>query len=994
MARTIPAAVQTRLENDLGEEPIIVLEIFWSGDTGSSEFYAERSIDTAPEVNPKIISVPPFDEAVQVSGGGQSSEFAVELDDTDGVIKAIFDTQDVHKITVQAWFYLLGTDFATEKVKIFRGQINSPVVWSEGFRTFSFNVVNRIEDVEVGFSAEEGEFPHLPEDLIGRPWPLCFGSTINVPALRAVPAVSGLLAGDGVGIKDFTLDRRLALAEDITCPQTPIGFKCRTISSGAGQYSAECNIAYETDQSCLQARCVEIERLKLQLEEQSFYEFSSILIFGGKEFPQGRRITLNINGGLFHGFFDGTPQNPSETFRIVWRRHPEDDGTGNVITEPEEDEILSKCPSSQDAQDSDFTETAYGPVFTGLRSSRISWENYREEPSADFFWAQGGSTVVMQNRQEILYIANIIPSTIKRVAAFRTLNGNRFLLTVPPALFTIRQSDYTGYDVMEVVFDRPLSSSQLKQGGGWSDDIYISQISTVGPNTVDIMEWFIDTYTSYAKDTASFADVKTKIDNYPMHFPLLRRPNILTILQELAQMARCALWLKDDTFFIKYLSEEPTAVAAIGEGDILTDDSGSGTLQIELTSTEDLVTKLTAKWQKDYSLDDQNTLILRHNVNKYGTHAEEDDYFAYAHLQLVRKSATFWLIRRANTWKRIKFSTSLEFLELEAFDSVTFTLPDVGTGAFKGVIERAVLDSENKQINFEAWTPIRAGEMTPYDFAWPAQIAEHAIYPTVEARNRNQAGSGNEPNFSVVAPPGSPLETNTDGIYSGISLGCNGAAVTSLKPGECRQDFGDREPSDIGDQKPGVDIPDGKAKNVSGGTNPVGNGSGKDFWSLWQWYDDWNKKTEGDAGRGRETAYRGGTDQNEEGTTQDVDRDFLDDLPDPDDLDIPCQVNVVVSGFHTSESGTRPICLPGAIREETYAFNSSAEAAAFCEGLEANSRCGSEPPCLQCVNCGISTVKGEPGCEPEEGDVPGLVGFRGDQDPNRAFMNCSESGSC
>ena len=993
--RTITSATQTKLETDLGVEVLVVLEIFWASEdgtaTGPSEFYADKEI-TGTQVKGKILTMSAFDEAVQVTGGGQAASFSVTLDDTDGAIKAIFDANDVHKTPVKVWLYVTGTDFDTDKVAIFQGQVNSPVTWREGERTFDISVVNRIEDVEVGFSAEEGEFPALPEDLIGKTWPLCFGTTINVPALKAVPAISGQLAG-GVGISDFTLPSRIALAEAITCPQTPIGFKCNTSFVGGGTYKATCNIAFETDNGCLQARCVEIERLKLQLEEQKSYEYPQITVFGGKQFPQGRVITININGGLFTGFFDGTLSNPSNVFKIQSRRHPDyDPATGTVIADELEAQIKSACPGEEDAQDSDFTDTAFGPVFTGLRSSRISWETYRNAKQATFFWAGGGSTVTLQTSKEIVYIANIVPSTILRVAAWRTINGNRFLLTVPSQFYEIRQVDYGGYNVMEVVFQRPLSAEQQNTGGGWTDDIFITQISSVGPNTVDILEWFIDTYTSYAKDSTSFASVKTAIDNYPMHFALLDRPNLLAILQDLAQKARCALWQKLDTFYIKYLSEEPSSVATIAEDDVLADDTGKGSLEISLTKTEDLVTKLVCKWRKDYSLGKDNTLILRHNVIKYGTHDKTEDYFPFGHLDIVRKSATFWLIRWANTWKRVKLSVSLEFLKLEPFDCVTLNLPDVAPAPFKAIVEKATLDTEGKQINLELWTPIRAGESTPYDFAWPAQIAEKALFPTIEAKNAGQAGSGKEPNFSTIAPPGHPLRNTDPGVVGGFSLGCNGAGVTSLKPGECRQDNGDRLPSDIGDQKPTVDVAADTTGNISGGTSPVTNGAGYNFWSHWQIANDWTKKVEGDAGRGRETGAiidddTGSTDQT---TDQTVDRDFLDNLPDPDDL-TTCHYKVYVSGFGLTESGTKPICLPQAIREEVYAFDSAGAANQFCAELSATKNCGSNPPCTQCTICRVAGPFNDSngdGCADGEGN---LVGFRGaPSHPNTSFMQGSK----
>ncbi len=164
MARTIDSAVQTLLETNYGQEIIVVLEIFWTNrqdvsiqtfppPAGATErmWYADREIAGAPEVKSNILEISEVDAAVQVSQGGQSKSVKVKLDDTDGSMKAIFDVNDMHKKPVRVWFHVVGTDFATKKFPIFLGQINTPVRWSEGERSFEFEIVNRIEDVEVGF---------------------------------------------------------------------------------------------------------------------------------------------------------------------------------------------------------------------------------------------------------------------------------------------------------------------------------------------------------------------------------------------------------------------------------------------------------------------------------------------------------------------------------------------------------------------------------------------------------------------------------------------------------------------------------------------------------------------------------------------------------------------------------------------------------------------------------------------------------------------------
>lgn len=993
--RTIPAAVQTLLDADKGTELIIVIEVFWSGDpNGISDLYADRDID-GTAVKGKILNVPPIDEAVQVSQGGLSRSLNIQLDDTEGDVKTNFDMYDPHKIPVQVSLYAVGSDFDTERVNLFLGQMNSPMEWDEGERTFSFAVVNRIEDVEIGFSAEEGNFGNLPEELIGKPWPLCFGTTINVKALNAKPAIIGRTAS-GVGIKDFTLDPRLALAEKLTCPSRPLGFKCVTRAFGS-TYKATCTIVSEVDAKCLQQACVEIERIKLQLEEQEAYEFETIVIFGGEHFPQGRKISLLINGAVFQGNFRGSRLSPSSEFKITSRTHPDyDPATGGLLKNPLETLIDSKCPSSPEdpATDSDITQTAWGPIYTGARTSRLSWEAYRSADRGSFFWAPGGSTVTLADDNEILYIANIIPSSIKRVAAWRTLNGNRQLLTVPSEFYTVRQTNFSGYSVMEIEMEVPLSTQSRDTGGGWSDDIYVSQVANLSNNPVTIMSFLINTYTDYAIDSASFSDVGAKLANYPFDWPQLTRPTILNILQDLARFSRCALWQKDDTFYIKYLAETPTPVDTIGEDDVLVGDTnGRSTLKICLTKTEDLVTKLTAAWQDDHALEEDKRFIMRRKVSGpngvlYGTHEKEEDYFPYAHLSLVRKSVTFWMLRWANTWKRLKMSVPMEFLKLEPFDAVTVDISHVSPDPIICIVEKATVDTAGKQINLELWTPLRAGEIVPDPFAWPSGISANAIFPTQEDISLNFAGSGNQPNFSTIAPPGHPLRVDLGTIYNGFSLACNGRAVTSFVTGQCRQDYGDSRPSDIDDVKPTQDIPQDVTGDVSSGTSPIANGAGDGYFSVEQYLNDWNEKEDNDSGQNLQMTaiIEDTTGSLDEESTGDITRSFLDDLPDPDDLDpdqYPCQARVTVSGFGTTQQGS--VCLPqlsqGA-HTEIYVFDSNQAAEDFCNDLNEANNCGSHPPCTQCVTCILSDL-----CEPEDEGEGVIIAFRGGPNhPNTSFM--------
>lgn len=882
--RNLSAEALAKIATEQGTEPICVIEVEWGG-TAARVFYSDKEYASLG-IQGRITQLGEINEVVQVSGGGKSEQMNVTLSDTDGAIKAIFDSTDVHKKSCRVWQWFAGLDF-DDKFLVFKGQINSPVVWSESERTLSFSIVNRIEDVEVGFSAEEGQFLFLPDELIGQPWPLCFGTVVNVPALKAVPANSGTLAS-GVGIKDFTLKRRIGLAEAIVCPENLVGWGKLVPVQGAGYLAVP---QYRVDDNCVRQRCTETERLKLALAEQSVYEFSLITVFGGSRFPQNTPITLNINGGKFVGYF-GAGGDP-EAFTITARIHPKNDGNGGVLADSEEEALIrSKCEQQGKdtfrggTKDDDANEDGHSwwwtdPRYLGkqppsqvlnARKSRITWENYRAAREAGFFWASGGSSVRQDNNDEIIYIANILPSTVLRVAAWRTVNGNRFLLTVPSSYYSIRQTDYTGYDVVEIVLTTPLSLRGLDSGGGWEDDLYVTLTSSVGPNTVDVIRWFIEKYTEYAIDEDSFDATRALIDNYPTHFPLLRRPNLLTVLQELATQSRCALWQKNDTFFIRYLAKEPTPVATITKADTLTE-----TISLELTSTEDICTKLVAEWRKDYSIPRSNTLILRHNVKYYGTHEKKSDYYAYNILSLVRKSATYEIIRKSNAWKRLKFSGPLTLLNLEAFDAVTLQLPELADGGVIGVVEKANYNSEENVIEFEIWTPVLAGTRVSYDYAFPADIQELALFPRIEERRVGKAGSGNEPNFSTIAPLDHPLRPRDP--QSGGSI--------NLDDDEEREDFGDKNPSDIGDTKPTVNTVADTGVNSTGDisvrSSPFSGNITNGFFNPQTSANDTAKEAANTANKAKEEAARAndaaGADENDASKEQ----PGVDKLPDPNE---------------------------------------------------------------------------------------------------------------
>jgi hypothetical protein len=242
------------------------------------------------------------------------------------------------------------------------------------------------------------------------------------------------------------------------------------------------------------------------------------------------------------------------------------------------------------------------------------------------------------------------------------------------------------------------------------------------------------------------------------------------------------------------------------------------------TATEELVTKFVAKWIYDYAKDEPNRAIYRYNIKKYGTQEREFDFFIYNILELVTKSATFWLIRMANTWRRLKFKTPIKKLQAEVFDVAEVTLPDFADTNIKCLIEQASYDSETYEITFDMWTPVRSGERTQYDFAWPAYIDITLLYPT-EGDLLDGIAGGSGPNVDVEPPSSHPL-AQPQGFnanfknYPGVS--CKNNFGEQVYADFCRPDHGDKIPSDIDDEKPSVKVPGQGETTVPATKNPVG----------------------------------------------------------------------------------------------------------------------------------------------------------------------------
>lgn len=627
---------------------------------------------------------------------------------------------------------------------------------------------------------------------------------------------------EGVGIKDFTLEPRLCQAKKIECPSQSQGEHPFYSQQANNNWNVTKQTVYGVDPECSRRAFGEICKLDDLREQQEALETSPVEIWNGESFPQGEKITIKVDGAELTGIFTGN------SFDISNRKHPDYDGFDHVkcrdvpsfgYKQPSAENIEFVCGNKSCF----FRDTTTGSPYTvnvsdkmaywkaqreagpwalyGVSQPEIdytceqllvdddnysgmvggakdSWAYYDEMEEAGFHWTPAGSEVFLESESDVLYIVSLITGTVDKVSAYRTApNGIRYLTEVPTDYYTVQYTDYGGYEVVEIKLDKELK----EQDKSWENQIYVSFTSTVGPNACDIIEWLVDKYTDLSIDATSFASVKTYLTNYPNNFYLTNRPDVYSLIQDIAYQSRCAVYIRNDVVYIRYLSVEPTSERTIDESDILT-----GTFVEYLTETEDVYTTHEINWKKagapvQSNQEVERKLILKYNVSKYGTVKNNWDYYTYNIYDLVLKSGTFWLIRKANSWKKVRFQLPIKHIDLDVGDCITLSVSQFSADDVKVVIEAINVSPDAYTMDVECWTPIRSGESSPYYWAWPSQQSQYQIWPL---SGDNNGGGGYT--FEVTPPIGH--------ILSGGS-GTNDNLIISS---------GDKHPSDIDDTLPSV----------------------------------------------------------------------------------------------------------------------------------------------------------------------------------------------
>jgi len=742
MPKTISTIMSTKLAQKRGIEPVLVLEVTWTNG-GNEHYYATKSTTAIENVRTGILKFGTIESVVKIDQQGQSQAINVQLSDTDGHLKTIIADNNIHGNTVSVYQWESSLPFS-EKFLLMQGEVNGPIEWNEEDRTLGFEVITKLADNEIGFSLEQGDFNDVPKELAGKAWPVVFGNVQNVPAipLQDIPRSS---IQEPVGVMDPTLFDRMNELADIMARSLAMFWYYIYASLQAthsGQESYADQWAATAAQAMAQYSQAKAERLELWSEQllqaQEQKDEIQLASGDGDKYPQGQTLQIQIDDYVFNGYFDG------DTFKI------------------------------QSRADNNYVASQWRETST----SGYSYPN-----AYGFKFVQAGSTLRVLTDDKTSYVANLLPSNTSSIVvrAWRGVNGNRYLTVVDPSLYTVRLTTLGSVTATIIEFATPLSTTNVE----WENDIYVTQTSSVGPNTVDCIEWLIDTFTDLSKDVTSFAAVRIAIDNYPSHFAVTQQYNVLDLIEDICFQARCAAFVSNNTVYLKYLAQEDSATSTFTDADVKS-------VRLLSTPMEDVVTKLVATWSDDLAMEEPHKYVLRHNVPTYGLREREISFFIYNIPELVLKSATFWLIRMSNIWKRAKFKTKLHKLAVETFDTVSLNMTDdlFGTGNVKAMVTDLTYTPGKQDLDVECWVPVKFGEMTPYLFAWPKLADMTTLFPS----------TAEIPVAGSVSPQ-KDVEGDLDFDFSGTGMSVSSSRSSSGSRRQ-RKDWGDNKPSDLDDTKP------------------------------------------------------------------------------------------------------------------------------------------------------------------------------------------------
>lgn len=642
----------------------------------SAAIYADKTIydSTGNVLIPgKILNIPTINSILNFDGNSTSSQLDIEIEDTDQTILNLLGQVNIQKVPAFIYIYFDGIALSDMPL-IFEGEIVSGFSWSDKTQTAKFAVVNHIEEREVGFSPEQGYIKDLPLDLIGKPWPFGYGSVIKYPAIQINYAPT-CITTIPMSWADLSLDTELARLETILSLYLGIAL---LYFIGALQ-------AYFSEDRDLGDQLTDLGNQSIAIYQQVLYDQQGKRSIRFEQQNIGRNPQTVISN---------VPKSLSGLFSV-----------GGQVANGR----LNPVKDIHVAGGSGVATLSLARPLPIVGESLLI--NYSPVAKQGYIYIPAGSSVRFLGNYPLVSVINCLGGRITGVYAYRQTEGAHALVSVAKNLWksiTIKAipdgvvTTTPNFKALGILLHKPLSSLFLQQ---WDDQLYVSYVSNVGPSIKSIFRFLIATYTVYTYDRASM----NSLPNFQINFATTDQKDVMVQIKEICFQCNIAVWLTEGKFFFKFLPIQSSSVMSLSLDDIIKD-----TMEIGISPTENIVTKIHGAWQYNYQYDTKNFIQYRYNDFRYGVHRLDVDYYCFQDPEQIVQSMLFWLYRKGNTWKRLKFSVPLKFIQLELFDNIHINIDVVdkyvlGKTAFDAQVVGIDLNPDTWLVDLELELPIYVG---------------------------------------------------------------------------------------------------------------------------------------------------------------------------------------------------------------------------------------------------------------------------------------------
>ena len=230
----MPSSLENKFKELYGVNPVFIIEIDWSDDTGSTVTNRYSTEEFSSPLTYRYISeFSNIEIASHVEGLGSVNSISVTAIDDFGHFKSRLDDKNVYHKNQIARVYL-GEATISQAMLIYTGRLEN-IKWREENKELTFDIITEPLDITIGFTpniemidSTDPKFKLFNEYLNEKTWPRVYGTVKHFEAIPLVNVsnqievqteVTGVITdGTGSGFDDIDVNDEVANFIDLDTP--------------------------------------------------------------------------------------------------------------------------------------------------------------------------------------------------------------------------------------------------------------------------------------------------------------------------------------------------------------------------------------------------------------------------------------------------------------------------------------------------------------------------------------------------------------------------------------------------------------------------------------------------------------------------------------------------------------------------------------------------------------------------------------------------------